>query len=408
MNQRERILLLAVGATVLLIGGYFGYSWLSAKFDVRYQQISGLEEELQKQKRLLEAGKITAKRVHAYEQRALPPQIEQASSLYREFLLDIADELAGLRNVNVKINKGNSRPGVYQRLSFMLTADGNLEEFTQFLYFFYSVDYLHRIHTMHVTPLDKSKDLQLTVTIEALSLTGAPERTELKSGPANRLALASEADYLKVILERNLFGPPNQPPKIAALSVQQATTKKPFSFEIKAAESDVLDKLKFELDSPSASGAALKPGEPGKPGEPQSAQFTWTPPAKGEYTFTVRTIDDGLPKRKDEKTFKIMVKDEARVETARGPTTPPPLKFDVSKHTYLTSILERDGEMGIWLIERTTSKRIELKVGDKFDIGSMKGVVTKIGLQEIELEVKGKRLTLPLGSSLFEAAPNDL
>lgn len=404
MNKRERMLILGVSAVGALLVLGFGGKWVYGMFSVRSAAIEKHEKELKSQKQLIDRGGGRSKFLRAYEARALPANLGQASSMYREFLLDTADRQAGLRDVTVRGLAGGSKKGVYTRLVFAITAEGSLEQFTKFLYLFYSVDYLHRVQSLRVLPMEKAKGLQLTIFVEALSLPGAAKRDKLESGPAKRLALASLEEYQKVILERNLFGPPNQPPKIASISTQQATTKKPFTFTLKADEWDWLDILKFEVEG--EKGVTLKPGPLGKIGEPQTAQFSWTPPEAGEYSFTVKALDDGVPVRSDKKTFKIVVKDPQKPVAEKKPEKKP--VFDVAKYTFLTSILEIDGQPGIWFIERTTGKRIELSEGDKFEIGTMKGTIVKIGANEVEIEVGGKRLVLSLGSTLAEASALDL
>lgn len=404
MNKRERIMIIGGVAFVGLLVLYFAYTYVSGKFDIRNQEITKLEKQLSDQKKLIDRAGGKSKFLREYEARALPPQAGHASSLYRQFLVDIANRQAGLRDVNIRSTAGGAKKGVYTRLAFAIAADGSLEQLTKFLYLFYSVDYLHRVQSLRVQPIDKSKDLRLTIFVEALSLPGAAKREQLESGPAKRLALATLDEYLDTIVERNLFAPPNQPPKVATIGTQQATTKKLFSLTIKADEFDWLDILKIEVEGAKGEkGIALKPGPLGKIGDPQTTQFSWTPPAKGEYVFHVRAIDDGVPSRFDETTFKIVVKDPVPPRVVEKPKDPPKPKFDVAKYTYLTSILEANGEPGIWFIERTTGKRIELGEGDKFEIGSMKGKVVKIGLQDVEIDVGGKRLVVPLGSPLSEA-----
>ena len=84
------------------------------------------------------------------------------------------------------------------------------------LHGFYSADYMHRITKLSITPIKDSKNLQLVMDVEALSLELAPPAAALKERPSDRLALAKQEDYVRIIGERNIFGPPNHAPQLAA------------------------------------------------------------------------------------------------------------------------------------------------------------------------------------------------
>ena len=83
------------------------------------------------------------------------------------------------------------------------------------------------------------------------------------------------------------------------------------------------------------------------------------------------------------------------------PEEPTPEPFDPSKHAVFTASVEVGGQAPeAWVKSRTTDKNLYLHVGDEFEIGPLKGVVTRIGLREVEIEVSGKRHVVPLGESL--------
>jgi len=83
------------------------------------------------------------------------------------------------------------------------------------------------------------------------------------------------------------------------------------------------------------------------------------------------------------------------------PEPPPEPEFDPSKHAVFTASVEVGGQAPeAWVKSRTTDKNLCLHVGDSFEIGPLKGIVTRIGLREVEIEVSGKRHVVPLGESL--------
>ena len=106
MNKRERMLLIAVGVVILGITGIVAYRWIAGICAARYKEIARVEKEFADQKRIIDAGQKMAAKVKSYEARALPPQLGQAGSIYHEFLVDIAKEKAGLRDVNVRPTAG--------------------------------------------------------------------------------------------------------------------------------------------------------------------------------------------------------------------------------------------------------------------------------------------------------------
>ncbi len=95
----------------------------------------------------------------------------------------------------------------YTLFSFSIKGDATLEQFTRFLYDFYSAGHLHKISKLTITPIENSRLLQLLITVEALSLPGSTQKDKLAAASSKRLKLASWDDYKKVIVGRNLFAP---------------------------------------------------------------------------------------------------------------------------------------------------------------------------------------------------------
>jgi hypothetical protein len=403
MNQRERMLAIAVGGMMALGALYFLSSRVSASFADRHKQISQLEKEIQDKEKIVQRGKRAGERIVAYEQRALPGDLNKARSLYQDWLFETAVTRVGLENVKIKTAGGGPAGDVYYRFAFAVYGDGNIEQLTRLLYHFYEFNYLHRIQMLRVEPIKGTKSLKLTMTVEALSLPGAEDREKLGDEPGQRLANPSLTDYADTIIGRNLFGPPNQPPKLSPIGSQKATTKRAMSVAVKASDADALDKLAFNLESDAPEGAKLQVAD-GK-----SGQISWTPPQAGTYSMTVRIYDDGFPSKSIAETFQIVVTDPPPPPpppppvAVKVPEKPKKLEFDiVARTTFLSSVMAVDGQPRIWLIERTTGRKIELRVGDKFQVGNVRGTVTSIGLKDAHVEIDGKRFPVLLGESLSQ------
>ena len=78
---------------------------------------------------------------------------------------------------------------------------------SNFSYGFYSAGHLHQIRHMDVKPVENSGDLDLNLTIEALSLPKADRKDRLSQKPGRDLRLAKLDDYRGPIVKRDLFSP---------------------------------------------------------------------------------------------------------------------------------------------------------------------------------------------------------
>jgi hypothetical protein len=79
---------------------------------------------------------------------------------------------------------------------------------------------------------------------------------------------------------------------------------------------------------------------------------------------------------------------------------PPPPRFDESKHTVLTSIIQVGPASEAWLNVRPTQQLLKLREGDGIEVGAFKGTIVRIGDKEIEIDREGKRVVVALGAAL--------
>ncbi|HVW36439.1 MAG TPA: hypothetical protein VHB99_04010, partial [Pirellulales bacterium] len=75
---------------------------------------------------------------------------------------------------------------------------------------------------------------------------------------------------------------------------------------------------------------------------------------------------------------------------------------DESQDAYVSAVLTKDGQPQVWLNLRSSGRTLKLSEGDKLDVGSLHGTVTRIQEQAIEIETEGKRRRVSLGKSLAE------
>jgi hypothetical protein len=396
MNDRERLLAIVVGASVSLILVWMAWSYYEGSVASRRGQIDAVESKLMKQKLMVKETINATKKLNEYETRSLPRETAIARSLYQHWLLTKVQE-AGLRDQVVTPSGQRPQGDVYIQQTFTLNGKGRYEQIVQLLHEIYNVDLLHRVSRISIKPIKDSKDLDLQLTLDALSLRTAPDAMELKERPSKRLKLATLEDYQKSIVGRNVFAPANLPPQVAGLGKQRASTNRSFEVTAKATDPNPLDKVKFELVKSAASDARLD----------ENGRFRWIPKKPGDYEFEIAVSDDSYPPRVTTEKLLVTVTDPPPERVVEAP--PPKLGFDNAKHTVLTAVIAVGKEGEVWLHVRPTAQVLKLHEGETFDIGSMKGVVRDIDTEGFVFESNasansGKRYRLLRGETLEQAS----
>ena len=390
MNSRERILAVSVGSALALLIAFWGWTRISDMYAFRQTAITNLEKELADQRKVERQTTAAQFRMRNYQERSLPPSPTEARSLYQTWLFDLFWK-AGMSHPQVTMGKGKEERKLFTSQVFSAQGKGTLPQVVQLLHGFYSADYMHRITKLHIKPIKDSKDLELNVDFEALSLERAPATTTLQERPADRLALPKLEDYVRIISERNLFGPANRAPQISGLGNQKAIRGRGVDIAARGSDPDKLDTLSYKM---------VKTGAPDARLDPSSGKLTWTPRTNGKYEFLVRATDDGWPAKS--------TKDELLVVTVEDPPVPPPepprkLAFDDAKFTFLSAVIDVSGTGQIWLSIRPKGQTLKLAVGDTFEIGSVKGTIISIGEGDFTFESDGKEHKLSKGGNLEEA-----
>ena len=204
-DLRNRLLYLLLGGGALYFGGdyakrvYYDVP-LKQKLDVK----NDLKKKIKAQKKDLTAAKAAAKKLDLLQNFSLPSDLEMARSAYRAWLLEIVEK-ADFQSAHVDIGPATSRKGMYDVLNFSVRGKGSLHQVVRFLYDFYQAGHLHKIQSLSLTPMGKTGSLDVTATIEALSLSGTDRKTELSTQTVHRLNFPSLQDYA-VIAQRNFFG----------------------------------------------------------------------------------------------------------------------------------------------------------------------------------------------------------
>lgn len=389
MNQRERTLAMGVGALAVVVGMFFTYSWISSGLAVRRGQIANLRQKLATQKKLVAETEAAKRMISDWERRSLPPQPTLASSLYGEWLLERVMD-AKLATPKVMPNKPTAERELYNQLAFAVSGKGTLAQVVDLLHAFYSVDFLHRISRLSIVPAKEPKLLNFSMTVEALSMVGAPDAKQLVLRPGARLEKPDRDDYVSSIVNRNLFGPANQPPRLTGLGTARAETGSTYSVTAGVSDGDAVDKHSFKLDKSEVPDARL---------DSATGEFRFTPRRPGTYEFVISATDDGLPSKTATERLVVTVSDPVPPPAARAPT------FDEARYTILAAVIDKDGTGEVWLHVRPRERNsmLKLSVGDSFEVGSVKGVVKSIGAADFIFETDGGLRELDSGESLDKA-----
>lgn len=389
MTQREKVLALIVAATVVIIGGFLGIGRVSRAFDQRQDALVQLDGSLGKQKSVVKRGDKAEDQLAEWRERSLPANDTQARTLYLNWLRSraVAVDLQGLK---LSTPSGGSRGTVFYRHVFGVNAKGDLRQLTQFLYDFYSVDYLHRITRLSVKPLRDSRQIDINITIEAIAIAGTPDRQSLPEPPANRLVRAEVQDYVQKILNRNLFSPPNQPPKVEFVAMQRVNPGKELRIKIPAKDPES-DKMKFEIEGEDVpDGVTINHG----------GEVVWRPSKeqlrKDEYVVPFRVTDEGWPSKSSTGAIKIAVVEPDEEDP----------EFDPATMATISAINRTSSGPVVWINNKTKGEVLQLLEGDKVSVGTFKGTIAKISVQNLRAEIEtedGKKIQLRLGSPLVSA-----
>ncbi|MGC4006918.1 MAG: hypothetical protein QM811_28845 [Pirellulales bacterium] len=209
MNQRERMMAIAVGGVFTLLVPYFAWSWYDEAVTTRKRALETEKRNLTN----VETRQRYIERVEAlqrdWKDRSLPDDRELGINQYQAWLTRIANEK---KIANIAVTPSvTEKKGQFKRFEFNLTGSASLDKIGELLEEFAKADRLQTIRNLKLTP-NKSGTLDVVLNVEALALPGT-KNTQLPDGAR---ADDSTADAAKVVAARNFFAeyvPP--PPPVA-------------------------------------------------------------------------------------------------------------------------------------------------------------------------------------------------
>ena len=217
LQRREKILAGLSLGLVGLLGLYFLFFAGDGRSDEQLNDdLKKLAADVAEKRNYLQAASRDRKRLDDWQTCALPSDPVLARSMYQNWLVGMAKR-ANLHEVKLG-STDQSHRDQFTRISLKLGARATLSDFLDFLYRFYSIGYLHQIRRMDIKPIRGSRDLDLNIAIEALSLPTAKSKDRLPDNIPKEdwhgLALTKLSDYQDPIVSRNFFSVYVPPPPI--------------------------------------------------------------------------------------------------------------------------------------------------------------------------------------------------
>jgi hypothetical protein len=209
LQRREKILAavtaglvaLSAGWILFFSGGSLSYAELSRQRDDLVTQVNRKEMAVKKAAQ-------AARRLAEWQHRALPSDATDARALYQTWLRELAERFQFHQlNVDASASGQQSQRNTFTLFAFTLHGRTNLVKLVEFLYAFSSAGHLHQIRSIDVKPVENSPELDVSLTVEAMSLPGADRTNKLTTAQNKTLPRAKLADYSKTIVGRNVFGP---------------------------------------------------------------------------------------------------------------------------------------------------------------------------------------------------------
>lgn len=259
-QKRERLLLIVAGILfVIVVIPLFYYLFGSDVSKLRLQRtrfqadLKKLESEVEKKDEIRE-------RLTDLTTRSLPPGDSLTQSLYQNWLLDTAYAV-GLQSSRIDqgsishFKAGANAPfkDHYKKYTFTIHCRGTLGQMAEFLRRFHKTDYLHLVRNVSPRPIKNSNEMEISITVEALTLPQAKPSRTLRSISDEALSLTDEDRHKQdAIGGRNLFAayappqPINPSPTPSEETKQEEFDQSPYCYVTAIVEVD--DKAQVWVD----------------------------------------------------------------------------------------------------------------------------------------------------------------
>lgn len=171
---------------------------------------------------------------------------------------------------------------------------------------------------------------------------------------------------------------PNTAPRLVPRPAPTVFIGRPWELALSATDRESpAEKLTFKLGENPPKGLTLSP----------AGTLSWTP----DETTEVGTIN--VP---------VVITDDGSQPMSATVTVPLTVQDDAATFTYLTTIFSIGNSTLAKLYDRSQDKQIELRVGSKFAVADVQGVVTQINRKQLQFTNPAGTHVLQIGQSLRE------
>ncbi len=219
LQPREKKLAILVGVLAAGMGLVLGVGGIGKALSSRRMQRDALAQNVQQMQFKIAKASLALEKFTEWERRSLPRDRELARTLYQNRLAATM-AAAQLKNVQVEPGRNTQLRDVYTKFPYVVRAQGKLGDLAQWLAAFYRADDLQQFRDLSLQPSTVG-ELQLTATIEALSLPAADRTDRLTTSTDGRIDEARAVAATQLIAARNLFAPyvPPTPPRPPVVDV---------------------------------------------------------------------------------------------------------------------------------------------------------------------------------------------
>ncbi|CAN5317307.1 hypothetical protein BH10PLA2_BH10PLA2_23310 [soil metagenome] len=198
MNARERLLAFVVlGFLGVAVGGFLFHTFFWSPLQKAEDSIIGLREQIEKKNARVAEIQAQEPTLARWKALTLPSDVKLASLEYDKWLSNevqksgitkpsVTPKPTDLKSGQIATGTAAAKtPPVYAKLGFSVTGRATLGNLVRFLEKSYSAGLLHQIRILSIQrPLtqmaeQKKDELDITLSIEALSLAGADQRKSL-------------------------------------------------------------------------------------------------------------------------------------------------------------------------------------------------------------------------------------
>jgi hypothetical protein len=253
VSSRDRTIATALLAAVIVVaGGFVFYQFYLVPLGEREQKILLTREAVQKKKQHKEEVDKERAMVAQWSKLSLPGDLFSSQRMYQLFLEGlisqsrIANASMEVKNVSTTTGAAARGPGYgtnkepfYTPLKFTVTGRTDLSHLLQLLSNFYSQPLLHRIQVVSITrpkgssnpksgdAAHSSRDLEISLDIEALIVKGTPPRETILPTTAVEVRNLARppSEYMAMDKSNIFYGPPPPPPKVSEGADPAASVK---------------------------------------------------------------------------------------------------------------------------------------------------------------------------------------